>query len=82
MQPQNEIPRRAECLHPFPPKSCAHLALAVIRIATAIAWTDGPVKVLGVMTAILQDLDGEPRLCVGDLADANQLHLWLMGFGT
>lgn len=82
LHPHNEILRRAECLHPFPMKFCAHLALSVTRIATAIAWTDGPVKTLGMMTPILQDLDGEPRLCAGDLADPNQLHLWFMGFGT
>lgn len=81
MHPQNEIPRKVGCLHPFPLKSCAHLALDVIRIATAVAWTDGPVKALGVMTAILRDLDGEPWLCAGDLADPNQLHLWFTGFG-
>ena len=72
----------SECLHPFPMKSCTHLALAVIRIATAVARTDEPVKTLGVMTPILQDSDGEPWLFVGDLADPNQLHLWFMGFGT
>lgn len=80
--PQDEILRRARCLHPFPPKSCAHLAFAVIRIATAITWTDGPVKALGVRILILQYLDEAPWLCVRDLAVPNQLHLCFMGSDT
>lgn len=53
----------------------------MIRVTTAIAWTDGP-SPLVMMTAILRDLDGEPWLCVGHLADPDQLRLWFVGFGT